>query len=237
MGGQALESRAANEAAADAMAGGAWTAGGAGTAGGAATASGAAMLRELVERIDSSLVAAAAEHSTGATPDSTPLAGPRAAKVESIEGEGVLHVLFELGGSAFAVPAALLAEVEAYEPPMPIPGVPDWLLGIESFRGEVLSITDLAALLGFSKLVPSAHARTLVVSDPRSRRPLTGLAVDAVITHQWLPATEGGEAAAEALGGRLGRFARRIIELDGRALAELELEALLASEEFLALHD
>ena len=196
---------------------------------------GAGMLRELVLGIDAQLPE---QSEPPPVPEVAAASGHGPAPVVSMEGEGVLHVIFELGGSAFAVPAASLAEVEPYEPPMPIPGVPDWLLGIESFRGEVLSITDLAAWLGFSKLVPSKHARTLIVFDPRSpKRPLTGLAVDGVITHQWLPQTEGGEAAAEALGGRLGRFARRIIEIDGRALAELELDALLTSEEFLDLRD
>ncbi|MEM8996312.1 MAG: chemotaxis protein CheW, partial [Acidobacteriota bacterium] len=208
---------------------------------------GASMLREIVARIDAGLdLEAEVPASTpgrGAElppPPAEPMTSPRAsaAKVTSRDGEGVLHVLFELGGSIFSLPAAACAEVRPYEAPMPIPSVPPWILGIESFRGEVISVSDLSAFLGFSKLTPTDHSRAVVVFDPRtSKRALTLLAVDAVLTHQWLPERTGGEKAAAALGGRLGRFAERIVELDGRTVAVLDIEALLSSQEFLHLSD
>ncbi|MEO1367829.1 MAG: chemotaxis protein CheW [Acidobacteriota bacterium] len=208
---------------------------------------GASMLREIVARIDAGLdLEAGVPASTpGRGESSTPPraevgAPPRApaAKVISQDGEGVLHVLLELGGSIFSFPAAACAEVRPYEAPMPIPSVPTWILGIESFRGEVISVSDLSAFLGFSKLTPTVHSRSVVVFDPRtSKRALTVLAVDAVLTHQWLPEETGGEKAAAALGGRLGRFAERIVELDGRTVAVLDIEALLSSQEFLHLSD
>ncbi|MEO1084466.1 MAG: chemotaxis protein CheW, partial [Acidobacteriota bacterium] len=187
---------------------------------------GAAMLRELVARIDAGLdleseVPSPSPGRGAGSPQSpaepeTPAPRASAAKVASQDGEGVLHVLFELGGSIFSFPAAACAEVRPYEAPMPIPSVPPWILGIESFRGEVLSVSDLSAFLGFSKLTPTDHSRAVVVFDPRTtKRALTVLAVDAVLTHQWLPEKTGGEKAAAALGGRLGRFAERIVELDG----------------------
>lgn len=204
---------------------------------------GAAMLRELVARIDAGLdldpgleirSERGAESSVGAAEP----APPQSAVVTPLDGEGILHVIFELGGSVFSFPAAACTEVRLFEAPMPIPSVPPWILGIESFRGEVLSVTDLSAFLGFSKLTPTDLSRTLVVFDPRSsRRALTALAVDAVLTHQWLPEISGGVKAAAGLGGRLGRFAERIIELDGRTVAVLNIEALLNSQEFLHLSD
>lgn len=149
-------------------------------------------------------------------------------------GAGDLHVIFELGGSPFAVPAAALVEVRPFTPPMPIPGVSPWVLGIESFQAETLSIVDLAAFFGFASLLRSEDARTLVVFDPRSRRrPLTGLAVDAVATHEWLPSGgPGNPSTATPLAGRLGRLTRRILERRGRALTVLDLEALLLSPDF-----
>ncbi|MEM1178338.1 MAG: chemotaxis protein CheW [Acidobacteriota bacterium] len=204
---------------------------------------GAAMLRELVARVDAGLdLDAAAEpvEVRGAEPAAlTPSVGaPSAARVSSVDGEGVLHVLFELGGSVFSFAASACAEVRPYVAPMPIPSVPPWILGIESYLGEVLSVTDLSAFLGFSQLTATEFSRAMVVFDPRvAKRPLTALAVDAVLTHQWLPETSGGEKAAAALGGRLGQFAERIVELDGRTVAVLNIEALLGSEDFLHLSD
>ncbi|MEM6794330.1 MAG: chemotaxis protein CheW [Acidobacteriota bacterium] len=213
--------------------------------------SGAAMLRELVRRIDGALDdgrAGAAAPDPGPSDDASPAADPGPATPSApeapavprdqaaFEGEGGLHLIFELAGSSFAIPAVGLAEVKVYEEPMPIPGVPPWILGIESFRGEALSVTDLAAFLGFSKLTGTELARLIVVHDPRSpKRVLTGLAVDAVATHEWLPGHGGRDAGSAALTGRLGRFTQRILDIGDRALAVLDLEGLLDSEEFRGL--
>lgn len=197
---------------------------------------GAQLLLGWVEEIDRQLDLEEPKDTESPTTEALAAVGIGTDDSPTIEGEGALHVIFELAGSAFAVPAADLAELKVFESPMPIPGVPPWVLGIETFRGETLSVTDLACFLGFSSLTRTKLARTMVVFDPRNRRTvLTGLVVDAVSTHEWLPDRGGNSDAAKGLSGRLGRFTQRIIEVKGRALAVLDLDALLRSEEFFQL--
>lgn len=198
---------------------------------------GAAILAQLVGQIDRELLpqdlgtALAGSPAGSDVPEGNLLGESTATAVESREGEGVLHVVFRLGRTTLAVPGALLAEIKPYGRPIPIPGVPHWLQGIESYQGETLSVVDLAAFLGCGALAESATARLMVIYEPGSRRRvLTGFAVDSVATHAWLPETDGG--ADLSLAGRLGSFTDCMLELDGRTLAVLDLEALLQSDDF-----
>ncbi|MBI5017549.1 MAG: chemotaxis protein CheW [Deltaproteobacteria bacterium] len=61
---------------------------------------------------------------------------------------GVPHVLFRLAGHTFAVEASLCKGVVRRTRVARLPGVPPHVLGVAGIRGEVLSATDPAVLLG-----------------------------------------------------------------------------------------
>lgn len=58
------------------------------------------------------------------------------------------YLLVELGGERYAIAAEDVLEVGAECAPVPLPGAPKGVLGLQNVRGEVLPLLDLAALVG-----------------------------------------------------------------------------------------
>src|SRR5205823_188321 len=50
----------------------------------------------------------------------------------------------------------------------PVPGVPDVLLGVTSFRGEILAVFDLAAVLGLAARGAADRPRLIVLGGGRA---------------------------------------------------------------------
>jgi purine-binding chemotaxis protein CheW len=56
---------------------------------------------------------------------------------------GEKYVVFTLDTEFYAVHSNLVAEVLSSLPVTPLPGVPEWLSGVTSLRGEIISVVDL----------------------------------------------------------------------------------------------
>jgi purine-binding chemotaxis protein CheW len=54
----------------------------------------------------------------------------------------------QMNGERFALEASLVHEVVRLPPLTPLPGMPNFLLGVCAHRGEVLPVVDLAKLMG-----------------------------------------------------------------------------------------
>ncbi len=60
----------------------------------------------------------------------------------------IRHLLFRAAGNRFALPIENVLEVLRPLPVTPVPGVPDWLCGVANIRGDIVTVADLAPLLG-----------------------------------------------------------------------------------------
>jgi purine-binding chemotaxis protein CheW len=65
--------------------------------------------------------------------------------------ESLALVTFRLGHESYAVPADHARGIIAGQPIIPIPATPPHLLGVTSFRGEILPVFDLKVMLGLSE--------------------------------------------------------------------------------------
>lgn len=86
------------------------------------------------------------------------------------------HVIFTLGGDRYGV---LLSKVRTVVMPRPltrVPRAPRALLGIMNLRGRVVSVVDLAALLGLESASP--HGKVLLLNRGRTE---LGMAVTDVV--------------------------------------------------------
>ena len=111
-----------------------------------------------------------------------------------------------------------MLEVRRLPSVAPIPHLPNWLLGVTNWRGEVLSVVDLAAFLGLATAAP-APARRLVVVRAAQEEMTTGLVVDRVCGLRSLPA-DGLAARRLAVPFLLGVCGAAVV---------LDLEGLLRS--------
>jgi purine-binding chemotaxis protein CheW len=82
----------------------------------------------------------------------------------------VLHVVFKVGGSEYALPAAEVLQMESYAGATAVPGVAGHVAGIVQVRGKVVPVVDLRLRFGLP-----AGERTLdsrLVVGQRGTRPV-----------------------------------------------------------------
>jgi purine-binding chemotaxis protein CheW len=135
-------------------------------------------------------------------------------------------VLLSIDATHYAVPEAYVTELERVPRITMVPQVPQWVRGVTSVRGDIVSVIDMRSFLGLEPHQP-ATARMLVVrllDEPFA----TGLLVDAVDRIVTVPAG-AITAPASPLEGPLSPFLRGVCEVGDRLVAVLDIERLLRS--------
>jgi chemotaxis signal transduction protein len=74
-------------------------------------------------------------------------------------------VVVRLGSGRFAVTLDSVAEVGRVPAITRIPGAPDWLSGVANWRGRLMPVLDLRALLGAERAPLRSTARLLVLVE------------------------------------------------------------------------
>jgi len=124
------------------------------------------------------LVAEAFPHRRAGTSASAGVRHEREEVAVAAEVERVALVSFTAAGRSYALPLGRVAEVLALPPDVvPVPRAGTAALGVVAFRGRVLPLLSLPALLGFAAPPPGAEARIVVA---RLGGTETGLVVDAL---------------------------------------------------------
>jgi purine-binding chemotaxis protein CheW len=99
----------------------------------------------------------------------------------------------EAGGAAWAIPVHQVREVLRTPPLVSVPGAPAVVRGIAAVRGGVVTVLDLAVLLGRSR-AQTPGSIVLVRHGDR----LVGLAVDAVRSVRPVDLAAAGQGGAPA---------------------------------------
>ena len=81
------------------------------------------------------------------------------------EGETVSVLEFRLGVERYAVDNAAVREVHVLREITPVPGTPDFILGVVIVRGRICSVVDLARLFELPARERGARARVVVLAD------------------------------------------------------------------------
>lgn len=146
---------------------------------------------------------------------------PAAVATEAATSEAVV---VRLGPGRFAVDLAGVAEVGRVPALTRVPRVPAWLAGVANWRGRVLPVLDLRALLGAQPQALGAGARLVVLA---AEGVTVGLVVDLVEGTETLlrepdpsPSTLPASAAA-LLAGQLPHEGGPIAVLDVTAVLRL----------------
>jgi purine-binding chemotaxis protein CheW len=75
----------------------------------------------------------------------------------------VLHVLFKVGGSDYAVAASEVLHLESFATATKVPGAPAHVTGLMQVRGRVVPIIDLRQRFGIGVHDTTENSRVLVV--------------------------------------------------------------------------
>ncbi|MCD4691014.1 chemotaxis protein CheW [bacterium] len=137
-------------------------------------------------------------------------------------------VPFALGEEWYAVDIADVVEVVESPPVTRLPGLPDFISGVTSLRGTIISVTDVSRLLGLGGSSPTPTRRLVVI---RAAGRTTGLMVDSVGEILGVAPDRVQPRLLTIRGGGVDYVRGEAKLPDGRLLAVLDLEKLMSSEE------
>lgn len=86
--------------------------------------------------------------------------------------------LFRLGPRRFALHLDTIGEVVESGDITPLPGAPDFLMGLANVRGEIIPVIDITPFVGGERLVPAFENPLLILRDEEGR---VGVVVHRVI--------------------------------------------------------
>ncbi|MCW5653103.1 chemotaxis protein CheW [Hydrogenophaga sp.] len=145
----------------------------------------------------------------------------------------------EAAGQRYLLPLVQSGEIFPWFPVQRVPYTKPWYAGVASLRGGLHGVVDLAGLvagaLGSERPVSGAER---VTSESRLVSLHAALGINAVI---WIDRLLGlrNPAMFHAVGasppGAPGYFTRSLVDLQGQSWQELDLQALVAEPEFLAI--
>ncbi|XOF34376.1 MAG: chemotaxis protein CheW [Candidatus Electrothrix sp. YB6] len=107
------------------------------------------------------------------------------------------HICFSLAGTQLAVPLALVTEAGELEQVQPLPFLPAWVKGVTNLRGEIVSVTDLAAFFGLS--VPGTRRKRMFIVLHNSDGMKTAMLVDRITGTRLLYSAEDSDSGVKTL--------------------------------------
>jgi purine-binding chemotaxis protein CheW len=76
----------------------------------------------------------------------------------------VLHVVFKVGKSEYALPAADVLQMESYAGATPVPGSKPWVSGIIQVRGRIVPVIDVRMRFGLPQQERTVDSRVVVAT-------------------------------------------------------------------------
>ncbi|HEY2030934.1 MAG TPA: chemotaxis protein CheW [Myxococcales bacterium] len=76
----------------------------------------------------------------------------------------VLHVVFKVSGSEYALAAADVLQMESYSGATPVPGSKSWVSGIIQVRGRIVPVLDVRGRFGLPPQDRTVDSRVVVAT-------------------------------------------------------------------------
>lgn len=145
--------------------------------------------------------------------------------------DGVSLVTFALGEDLFAADVREVERVLKLREVSPVPNMPDWLLGMMTYRDVAVPLLDLRRRFELPPAPAAEERRIVVFGDERG---YTAAVVDRVLdVHAVDP--DALEAPPPLVRGLAREYVRAVFQRDGRLTIVLDATRLLSATERLAL--
>lgn len=138
-----------------------------------------------------------------------------------------LHVVFEVAGSGYVLPATVVLELESFGEVTPVPGTPPHVAGIVHIRGQVIPLVDLRRRFGLPPGPASIDRRVLVIEHEGRR---VGLLVDVAREVARIP-RGAFEPPPELVDQHAHGLVKAVTRLGPRLLMLLDCERALGQEQ------
>ena len=144
------------------------------------------------------------------------------------EDEVLQWVTFQLENETYGINVMLVQEVLRYTEIAPVPGAPEYVLGIINLRGNVVTVIDTRSRFGLPSGDVSENSRIVIIE---AEKQVIGIMVDSVAEVVYLRSSEID--AAPAVGTEeSAKFIQGVSNRDGQLLILVDLNKLLSDEEW-----
>ncbi|EGR2794581.1 chemotaxis protein CheW [Vibrio navarrensis] len=149
-------------------------------------------------------------------------------KKDKTSDEVLQWVTFQLEEETYGINVMQVREVLRYTEIAPVPGAPDYVLGIINLRGNVVTVIDTRARFGLMEGEVTDNTRIIVIE---SEHQVIGILVDSVAEVVYLRSSEIDSTPSVGT-DESAKFIQGVSNRDGKLLILVDLNKLLTDEEW-----
>jgi len=143
------------------------------------------------------------------------------------------YVTFSLADETYAIDVLQVQEVLKLTEITPVPGVPDYILGIINLRGDVVTVIDARRRLSLPVREPDESSRIVIIDVDNQN---IGILVDSVAEVVQIPA-ESIDPAPAVGNDQTSRFILGVSSSNEGLTILVDLNKLLSDEEWASLRE
>jgi purine-binding chemotaxis protein CheW len=137
-------------------------------------------------------------------------------------------VTYKLGAETYGINVMQVQEVLRHTEIAPVPGAPEYVLGIINLRGNVVTVIDTRARFGLEPTELSDNTRIVIIE---SEEQVVGILVDSVAEVVYLRSSDI-DSAPNVGTEESAKFIHGVSNRDGELLILVDLNKLLSDEEW-----
>jgi purine-binding chemotaxis protein CheW len=137
-------------------------------------------------------------------------------------------VTFKLQEETYGINVMQVQEVLRYTDIAPVPGAPEYVLGIINLRGNVVTVIDTRGRFGLVSSDVTENSRIVIIEADKQ---VIGILVDSVAEVVYLKASEI-DTAPNVGTDESAKFIQGVSNRDGELLILVDLNKLLSDEEW-----
>ena len=141
------------------------------------------------------------------------------------------YVTFRLDDETYGLDVMQIQEVLRYTEIAPVPGAPDYVLGIINLRGNVVTVIDTRRRFGLADAEVTDSTRVVVME---SANQVMGILVDSVAEVVYLKSSEI-ETAPNVGNEESAKFIQGVCNKNNELLILVELDKMMSEEEWAEL--
>ncbi|MBR9787923.1 MAG: chemotaxis protein CheW [Vibrionaceae bacterium] len=149
-------------------------------------------------------------------------------KKDATNDEVLQWVTFQLEEETYGINVMQVREVLRYTEIAPVPGAPDYVLGIINLRGNVVTVIDTRSRFGLVEGEVTDNTRIIVIE---SERQVIGILVDSVAEVVYLRSSEIDTTPSVGT-DESAKFIQGVSNRDGKLLILVDLNKLLTEDEW-----
>ena len=144
------------------------------------------------------------------------------------EDEVLQWVTFQLEHETYGINVMQVQEVLRYTEIAPVPGAPDYVLGIINLRGNVVTVIDTRSRFGLPAGDLSENSRIVIIE---AEKQVIGIMVDSVAEVVYLRQSEI-ETAPNVGNDESAKFIQGVCNKNNELLILVELDKMMSEEEW-----